>query len=47
MKEEYEIENTDVAEARKIMAIRYAIQEKGYSSTKPLKIAENIKENLY
>ncbi|MFR1777832.1 MAG: penicillin-binding protein 2 [Clostridia bacterium] len=43
MKEEYEIENTDVAEARKIMAIRYAIQEKGYSSTKPLKIAENIK----
>ena len=43
MKEEYEIENADVSEARKIMAIRYAIQEEGYSSTKPLQISSNIK----
>ena len=43
MKEEYEIENTDVLEARKIMAIRYAIQQEGYSSTRPLQISNNIK----
>ena len=43
MKEEYEIENSDVSEARKMMAIRYAIQEKGYSTTKPLQISSNIK----
>ena len=42
MKEEYEIENTDPVEARKIMAIRYAIQTEGYSSTRPLQIASNI-----
>lgn len=43
MKEEYEIENADISEARKIMAIRYAVQEEGYSSTKPLQISSNIK----
>lgn len=43
MKEKYEIDNTDVNEARKIMAIRYEIQEEGYSSTKPLQISNNIK----
>ena len=43
IKEEYEIENTDIAEARKIMAIRYEIEEEGYSSTRPLQISSNIK----
>ncbi len=42
LKEEYEITNTDPLEARKIMAIRYAIQTEGYSSTRPLQISDNI-----
>ena len=42
LKEEYEITNTDPLEARKIMAIRYAIQTEGYSSTRPLQISANI-----
>ena len=39
-KEKYSIENTDISEVRKIMAIRYAITTVGYSSTKALQIAE-------
>ena len=42
LKEEYEITNTDPLEARKIMAIRYAIQTEGYSSTRPLQISDDI-----
>ena len=42
LKEEYEITNTDPLEARKIMAVRYAIQTEGYSSTRPLQISDNI-----
>ena len=41
-KEKYRIENTDISEVRKIMAIRYAITTVGYSSTKALQIAEDI-----
>ena len=42
-KDKYEIENTDnVEEIRKILAIRYEISTKGYSSTKAITIAENI-----
>ena len=41
-KEKYSIENTDISEVRKIMAIRYAITTVGYSSTKALQIAEDI-----
>ena len=41
-KDKYKIENEDVAEARKIMAIRYAIFKEGYSSTKSLTIAKDI-----
>lgn len=41
-KDKYKIENEDVAEARKIMAIRYAIVKEGYSSTKSLTIAKDI-----
>ena len=41
-KDRYEIENTDVSEIRKIIAIRYEITTTGYSSTKALTIAEDI-----
>ncbi len=41
-KEKYKIQNEDISEARKIMAIRYAIVREGYSSTKSLTIAKDI-----
>ncbi len=41
-KEKYEIQNTNIAEIRKIIAIRYEITTIGYSSTKALTIAEDI-----
>ena len=41
-KDRYEIENTEVSEIRKIIAIRYEITTTGYSSTKALTIAEDI-----
>lgn len=41
-KEKYKIEQEDNVSARKIMAIRYEIIQKGYSSTKSLTIATNI-----
>ena len=41
-KEKYKIENIDISEIRKIIAIRYAITKDGYSSTKALQIAKNI-----
>lgn len=41
-KDRYEISNTDVTEARKIMSIRYQITTEGYSSTKALTIADDI-----
>lgn len=41
-KEKYKIVNEDVSEARKIMAIRYAITREGYSSTKSLTISKDI-----
>ena len=41
-KDRYEIENTDVTEIRKIIAIRYEITTTGYSSTRALTIAEDI-----
>ena len=41
-KDRYEIENTDITEIRKIIAIRYEITTTGYSSTKALTIAEDI-----
>ena len=42
IKDKYKINTNDVLEARKIMAIRYAISQEGYSSTKALTIANNI-----
>ena len=41
-KDEYEIQNTDITEIRKIISIRYNLDENGYSSTKSVTIAENI-----
>ena len=41
-KKKYEIENENVEEAIKIMAIRYQIALEGYSSTKSVTIAQNI-----
>ena len=41
-KDRYEIENTDISEIRKIIAIRYEITTTGYSSTRALTIAEDI-----
>ena len=42
LKEKYEIKIDDVAEARKVMAIRYEITQNGYSTIKPVEIANNI-----
>lgn len=41
-KEKYKIENEDITEVRKIIAIRYAIVQEGYSSTKSITIAKDI-----
>lgn len=42
-KNKYKIQNTDnVGEIRKIIAIRYELAQKGYSSTKSVSIAKNI-----
>lgn len=45
LKDKYEIKNEDVNEARKIMAIRYEITQKGYSNVKPVEIAADISKN--
>ena len=41
-KEKYKIDNDNITEIRKIIAIRYAIVKEGYSSTKCLTIAKDI-----
>ena len=41
-KEKYKIENQNISDIRKIIAIRYAIVKEGYSSTKSLIIAKDI-----
>lgn len=41
-KQKFEIEEDNVQTARKIMAIRYEISSKGYSSTKTALVAKNI-----
>lgn len=41
-KDKYKIENDNVEEARKIMAVRYEISRNGYSTTKSVKIASDI-----
>ncbi|MBO5348227.1 MAG: penicillin-binding protein 2 [Clostridia bacterium] len=44
-KDKYEIQNEDITEARKIMAIRYEISHNGYSNVRPIEIANNITKN--
>ena len=41
-KNKYKINNDDIAQVRKILAIRYEITQEGYSSTKALRIADDI-----
>lgn len=43
-KEKYKIENDNIEETRKIIAMRYQISQEGYSSTKSVTIAQNISE---
>lgn len=42
----YEIKSEDRQEARKIIAIRYEITTKGYSSTKSLQLAEDVSREV-
>ena len=44
-KDRYRIKNEDIVETRKIMTIRYAINQTGYSSTKSMKISSSISRN--
>ncbi len=41
-KDKYEISNNDITEIRKIIAIRYQITQDGYSSTKSIRISDQI-----
>lgn len=43
-KDKYKIENDNVEETRKIIAIRFQISSEGYSSTKSVTIAQNISD---
>ena len=45
LKDKYQIKNEDIKDARKIMAIRYEITQKGYSNVRPVEIANNISKN--
>lgn len=45
LKDEYKIQNENVEQARKIMAVRYEIARNGYSATKSVKIASDISRN--
>lgn len=42
LKEKYKIQNDDIEQVRKIMAVRYEITRNGYSATKSVKIAKDI-----
>lgn len=43
-KEKYKISNENIEEVKKIICIRYRITTEGYSSTKSIQIASNIKQ---
>lgn len=45
-KEKYDIENVDITEIRKILAIRYEIIQKGYSSTRAITIAQDVSREV-
>lgn len=42
LKQKYKITNESIQETRKIMTLRYAIAQNGYSNTKSIQIASNI-----
>ena len=42
LKSKYKINCENVADARKIMAIRYLISQNGYSNTRPVRICDNL-----
>ena len=42
----YGITSENIKEARKIISIRYEMSTKGYSSTKPLSLAENVSRDV-
>jgi len=44
LKEKYKITNENIQEARKIMTLRYYIAQNGYSNTRPVELANNIKQ---
>lgn len=44
--EKYDITEKNIQIARKIISIRYEITTKGYSSTKPISIAENVSREI-
>lgn len=44
-KEKYEITHTDMDDVRKIIAMRYEISTKGYSSYRPVTLAKNISKD--
>lgn len=44
--EKYDIKSNSIQEARKIIAIRYEITTKGYSSTKSLELAKNVPRDI-
>jgi len=45
MKDEYNITEPDIIKARKILGLRYTIDQKGYSSTTGLELASNVSKN--
>ena len=45
-KKKYKISNEDPKDVKKILAIRYEITTKGYSSTRPINIASDINTNV-
>ena len=45
-KEKYDIENVNISEIRKIIAIRYEIVQKGYSSTKSVTISQDVSREV-
>lgn len=42
MKDRYNIEEDDIVKVRKILGLRYTIEQEGYSSTSALEIASNV-----
>ena len=46
-KDRYKIKNENVEETRRIITLRYAIEQDGYSNTKSVRLATNISNNSF